>query len=157
LPSVTLGQNGDSSGGGKPATATATDAPMGPTTFIPSRPGRSQEWRNLPRQSWENITVSLPPEIDPLGFDRNAKIAFKVRGRIMAHSVTGEIQHLGKIKTSHSQANYMGLADIVYIETSENLEIGKTYGLTGEPISVSSSDRSTDAHGIVGIVEVTNQ
>src|SRR6185437_13327843 len=43
------------------------------------RKHRSQEWKKLPLQPWEQFQVRLPPQVDPLGFDSRSRIRFKSR------------------------------------------------------------------------------
>jgi hypothetical protein len=51
---------------------TVSDAPPTPKTNRKSR-----EWRSLPQQAWEKLNISLPAEVDPLGFDRRSRVQIK--------------------------------------------------------------------------------
>lgn len=126
LPSVGL-QNGDSKNTGDDAEAGALYGS-----------DRSQEWRNLPPQPWEDVSLALPPNIDPQGFDRNNRITFsEATGFDLNHFQSiEEFPILGTITGSRSEALSLMLGDAVYMKSVKGLQVGETYTLTSEPIRI---------------------
>lgn len=107
---------------------------------------RSSEWKKLPRQAWEQINVTLPPEVDPQGFDRRNRVTFsKSSGfELGAYVFNDELDVISEIKNSGSPANGLTLADEIYLERDEDapLEVGKEYTVTQKP-TVLSGDGNT--------------
>ena len=119
---------------------------------------RSQEWRGLPRQRWEADHQELPSNVDALGFDIRSKIA--MRGPtgfdLQAIAASEEIKILGEIKASRIPARNIGLRDTVYIEADEPIEIGKVYGITDEPVQLTSprTGRKVYSYANLGKVKI---
>lgn len=107
----------------------------------PVRNARSEEWRYLPRQRWESVVVQLPPDIDPLGFDKSNKITKNTAStfEIEAIAKTDPIEPLGEVVGSRSAADGLTLRDAIYIEAENDsgLQIGELYSVTSEPLEIS--------------------
>lgn len=133
---------------------TASDA----TAPLKTSKDRRKEWMDLPKQSWEIFKMNLPPQIDPLGFDRSNKV--------IIHRATGfdplaipaseEIPFLGQIIGSRSEGQYLGLNDLVYIQADEKLQVGETYAITRAPVILKSkkSDRVGYSYLALGKVKI---
>ncbi len=119
--------------------------------------GKSQEWRNLPRQNWENVQVQLPPGVDPLGFDKNNKISFGKKADFELDSFvsSAKLDPIGKIKGSQSETSYLSKEDIVFIESDQNLSEGSLYTVTHEPTGLQSSGRDAYSYPILGTLQIT--
>jgi hypothetical protein len=157
LPFIAMNQT-DSSVNSATNTAptAATDAPVNPLEGMKSR---SQEWRNMPHQTWEEFKVDLPASVDPLGFDRDSKIsfAFKSKGyEPVSIPSTEKLTYLGQIVGSRSEGEYLGLNDTVYIRPDTRIQVGDTYTITQEPNILKSdkSDRIAYAYKNLGRVKI---
>ena len=151
LPSVSVAANSSSQNSDS---KTATDAPKG---TIPSK-GRSMEWKNLPRQSWELYKVELPPEADPLGFDKRSKIHIQRSTGFEPQAVpaTERLQLIGQIIGSRSEGMYLGINDTVYIVADQSIQVGETYAITKDPGILKSpkSDRVGYSYLTMGKVKI---
>ncbi len=146
---------------------TATDAPS-PVTVAPSAPetvaaeiptnGRSQEWRKLPPQGWEEVKVQLPAEVDKDGFGKQSRVHFgKPKGyELEALAASERVTTLGSIIGSRTAANYPGLGEIVYIRPDGELQVGMAYALTQEPtiLKARKSNRRGYSYPILGYVKL---
>ena len=125
----------------------------------PSARIRSMDWKYLPPQSWENINIELPPDVDPLGFDLHAKnrIIAKTGFDLAAVAATDRIPLLGEITGANSDGQYLTIGDTIYITGEDNLQVGTTYAVTTEPATLqsASSDRSGYAYQILGRIKIT--
>jgi nucleoid-associated protein YgaU len=130
---------------GKPA------APQGPQ-------GRSDEWKLLPRQDWEQVQLELPPEVDPNGFDTHAKIIHHKSQGVTLESfpASQKIPYLGEIRASRHDGKYLTLGDTVFIEPKDGMQVGETYTITGDPYLLKSrkSDRAGYSYPVLGEVKV---
>ncbi len=108
---------------------------------IPHSQGRSTEWQFLPKQSWESFRIEMPPEIDPLGFDKNSKVIFHQTTGFETQIIpaTEKIPFLGQIVGSRSEGTYLGMGDTVYIRADAPLQVGDIYAITQEPTLIKSS------------------
>lgn len=127
-------------------------------SMIPRSP-RSEEWRNLPLQSWEHFQIAKPANIDTLGFDKNIKMSFAQKNKGFQPSsipATTKLKYLGQIIGSRSEGSYLGMYDTVYIRADSTLQIGETYALTSEPnlLKSKNSDRVGYAYPILGSVKI---
>ena len=125
---------------------------------VDSGRSRSPEWQLLPPQSWESFKAQLPPEIDPLGFDR--------RSKLISHPPAGwdpeiipaskKVDPLGYIEGSRSEGHYLGMNDTVYIRSDENLQSGEVYAITENPVILKTihSDRMGYSYHILGKVKI---
>ncbi|MBI2712142.1 MAG: LysM peptidoglycan-binding domain-containing protein [Bdellovibrio sp.] len=131
-----------------------TDAPA--PLVVSSK--RSQEWKDLPQQPWEIFKITLPPEVDPLGFDRSArqKIIYKGGFEPFVFPATEQIPVLGQIVGGRNEAQFFTLHDLVYIQADEKLQVGETYSLTGPPVLLKSkkSDRVGYSYLALGKVKI---
>ncbi|MBC7690479.1 MAG: LysM peptidoglycan-binding domain-containing protein [Methylotenera sp.] len=152
LPSVAiqgLGPNipGETSG---PTQGQAPD----PRTSYQSDPvlskGRSGEWKNLKRQTWENINLTLPPEVDPQGFDSRNKIRFKVNTgfELDAIATSGKIPYIGELSGSRADHPNVSAGDTVFIDSEQGLQIGETYAVTQEPQYLESEGPESEKDGV---------
>lgn len=146
LPSVSLGDNPETQRDVEPA-------------VLPEKPkGRSMEWQKLPRQGWETVQIVLPPETDIHGFDQRNKVLFHDATGIdlMALATSETLPTLGEITGSRTEANYLSLADTVFIKGEDELQVGETYSVTQDPLSLSSwkSDRSGYAYYNMGRIKI---
>ncbi len=120
---------------------------------------RSTEWQDLPKQSWETYTVETVKQPLPtlsldtgqstktqrlLGFDLEAMVS------------TERIKFAGIIIGSSSEANYIGLNDIVFIQPQTGVEVGKIYTITEDPVrlTASKSERKTFSYLFKGRIKV---
>lgn len=128
-----------------------------PRAPLPRGYTHSQEWKLLQPQAWESVQTRLPQQVDPDGFDRRSKIAFKVStGFELATIAASEKLHLlGEIVASRSAGKFLSLGDMVYIESEKKLKPGEIYGITpSSPTSLSSSGRSGYSYPIIGKVAI---
>ncbi len=121
-------------------------------------PSRSTEWKNLPHQSWEQFNILLPPEVDPLGFDRRNKLNIPRASGYDPGVIPGteKLRILGYIIGSRSESKYLIYTDTVYIESEDVLQINRTYAITEQPHLLKSkkSDRSGYSYIISGKVKI---
>jgi hypothetical protein len=107
------------------AGGTATDAP------------RSQQWRDLPIQPWEQIQITLPPEVDAQGFDLRGRYVFpKSEGfDLQLIAQTEELPVLGRVLSADSENQLLVADDTVFLEPENDgsLEPGKILTLTRKP------------------------
>lgn len=129
----------------------ATDVSLNPLL-------RSQDWKNLPKQPWEVYNFSLPPDVDPLGFEKNMKINIRRATGFEAFAVPAseKLNFLGEIFGSRTEGNYLTINDTVYIEADDKLQIGETYAITSEPELLKSrkSDRVGYSYLILGKIKI---
>lgn len=118
----------------------------------------STEWKNLPKQKWESFVVQLPPEIDPLGFDKRDKISIRRQTgfELQVIPATQELKKLGEIMRSRTEGLYITVGDTVYIRAEENLQIGQSYGVTGSPtvLKPKNSDRKGYSYPFLGKIKI---
>ncbi|NDD93317.1 LysM peptidoglycan-binding domain-containing protein, partial [bacterium] len=123
---------------------------------------RSQEWRDLPPQSWEQIQVKVPKNVDPFGFDLKTRYIFpRTQGIELPWLASSkEIPSLGSILAAKGENNLLSLNDYVYIRRdSDELEVGNTYAVTTDPSIVKASlfSRKGYAYPILGKVTILGQ
>ncbi|MGZ3688119.1 MAG: LysM peptidoglycan-binding domain-containing protein, partial [Bdellovibrionota bacterium] len=152
LPSVAI-TTADNSGTSNPsAPATKSD--------IPAQIPVGEDWKYLPRQRWEDFQVTLPPEVDPLGFDKNSKITFshQIRYELPTLVASEDMKMLGEITGSRSEGEYLTMNDTVFISANGDaqLQVGDTYTLTKDStyIKGKKSDRVGYAYPILGKVRI---
>ncbi|OFZ21069.1 MAG: hypothetical protein A2X94_06985 [Bdellovibrionales bacterium GWB1_55_8] len=141
---------------------TAEPARSGFSQEIPSKTGakpRSSEWRRLPPQEWEQVSIALPPEVDPLGFDTNTKISFGQgqNGFELGVLVQSErIDPLGEITGSNDDVGMLSPENQIFIESDGNLHVGETYDITSSPAVLKTSlfGRTGYAYPLVGTVRI---
>ncbi len=136
LPSVEVAANGH--------TGTATDI--------------NGDWRNLPRQSWEEIDVSLPPEIDPQGFDRRSKVEFHAPPGIHLPFLPADrdLKSYGKIVHGKEPGRFFWTENSVFIEADEDLHADEEYIVTEDPALLRDSTQGRDglAYPVLGRVKI---
>jgi len=145
LPALALQSAENPNANGKPA-ATVTDT------------GRSQEWRDLPRQSWEASAMEVPKEVDKLGWDSRSRVSYRQANgfELPIMAASEKVPLLGQVVGSRSEGNYLGLTDAIYIRAEEELQVGEVYALTQAPAILKSpkSDRIGYAYQILGKVRI---
>lgn len=138
--------------------ATSNSGPAPAAADPDGEPARSSEWRQLPKQRWEHVGISLPPEVDAQGFDKRNKVIFHTtKGYALeAIAASEKIPSLGKVQGSRSESSMLGLGDLVYIHAEETLSIGQTYAITQDPapLKAKGSDRSGYSYLSKGIVKI---
>ena len=147
LPSVNVAENEQT-----PGTQSDAEAP----THM-----RSQEWKLLGPQPWEQVSLALPPEVDPLGFDSRSRV--KTAGAngfdppMMA--ATQKLQSFGLIFAGEKEANYISLDDLVFIHGEGDVHIGQTYSLTTLPEKLTNhaTDREGYLYPLLGKVKILQQ
>lgn len=158
LPQVAIAENGAApAADGSDAVPTATDA-GDVSAIIPARKKRSQQWRRLPPQGWENVPVKAPPTVDAHGFDRRSKLNFARPTAIdlPAIAASEKLPILGQVVGSRAESSHMRLGDSVYIRADEELQVGETYAVTQAPAVLKSrkSDRVGYSYLILGKVQI---
>ncbi len=115
---------------------------------------RSEEWKALPKQNWELVNLTVPPEVDKTGIDS--------RSRILFHQETGldirtwvapeDFEPFGRIIGARNDASFLSLGDIVVIEkdsldpeTKVDWAIGQIYSIGGESVTFESGSGGRDA------------
>jgi len=135
-----------------------TEEKPAPASKPKKRAPRSTEWQLLPRQSWEMVPLSLPPEVDANGFDKSNKIRFKTMAglELEAIAASDKLQASGEIVGSRSEGSFLSMGDTVYIEPDDNLQIGEIYSVTQEPtiLKQKNSDRTGYSYRIIGKVKI---
>jgi len=100
---------------------------------------KSNEWKDLPPQKWEELHVVPPGELERVGLEKDLKEKLLMQDRqvkinLIAMASTKKIEPLGRIESSTSEAYYFTVGDKVFINSRKNpLQIGQTYALTAEP------------------------
>ncbi len=147
---------------------TASDAPTGlavasapvrePVDFVASDSGRSQEWRKLPHQSWEETKAQLPAEVDKYGFGKQSRVHFgKAKGfELEAIAASERLATLGTIIGARTAGNYPGFGEVVYIRPDAELQVGEAYAVTQEPTILRARKASHRGYSylILGYVKI---
>lgn len=133
------------------------------------RPGRvwdertpmpAREWKNLPRQSWENVRIDLPADIDKDGFDSKNRVYIRkpATGLELPHIVAcSRIEPIAEIIGTRSVTSFVDRGSEVTIRLSGStpLEAGKTYSLLDpEPMQVSANGRNALSYDLLGKVKI---
>lgn len=126
------------------------------TSVLPVK-RRSEEWKTLPPQRWEQVTLKPSQEVDPLGFDRRSKIVFKQpTGTTLKYIVREEdYEPLGTIQHAKTEATKLGIGDQVFIENHSNLQVGEEYAIVPSiayPLLGSTSGAGAYAYENSGVV-----
>jgi LysM domain len=126
------------------------------------RPKKSQEWKNLPRQDWENVSVRLPPEVDPLGFDRRSKINSKATNTTFdldLIAASKKVDGLGLIIAAEDESNTITNQEIVFVSSKNDLQIGDRYAISESPFELKNkvSPRVGYSYGILGSVRIVDR
>jgi len=132
LPSLSLNNS---------LSAAATE---GTTSDVPTRYEsgnlRSQQWKELPIQSWENVEVSLPKTADKDGFDiRTRYLLPKTKGFESPWiPSTEKLNPIGVIDSGIGMNSLLTLNDIVLIKDSDSdsLAVGKVFLISSEPRTI---------------------
>jgi hypothetical protein len=120
---------------------------------------RSDEWRSLPPQPWEQVEISLPEDVDSLGFDLKTRYVFpRTKGMELPWiAMSDTIDAIGTIFASRGENKFLTMGDLVYIrEEDEGLEEGKTLAITTSPSILKASffSRKGYAYPILGKVKI---
>lgn len=118
---------------------------------------RSQEWKTLPPQRWEQVALKPSQEVDPLGFDRRSKIVFKQpTGTTLKFVVREEdYEPIGTIRNAKSMASTLSIGEQVFIENHNNLQVGEEYAVvpaSAYPLLGSTSGAGAYAYENMGTV-----
>jgi hypothetical protein len=130
------------------------------TPSIPRTPGRSQEWRKLPRQEWEEYSGS-PIALNDQGLDKRSRLNFGVRSVIDLPVVVTEekLDAKGYVEGAITERAFLNLGDEVVIspESEGSFQVGDLYAIVGDPNSIgaSQSDRSGYSYPVYGKVKIT--
>jgi hypothetical protein len=139
--------------------ASDADSPAS-DNFRSAHPERSREWRNLPKQPWESVTVQMPPKVDRFGFlpttrqNREALNGFELEKIVY----TEEVDSLGKIIGSQSEGKYLTTGDLIFVRPLEGpLTPGQIYTLVDEPEKVRTGGRKGWVYAILGDARVERE
>lgn len=131
--------------------------------------GKSQEWRNLPKQAWEKLSIRLPSEVDPLGFDRRSRVQIKTNTTFeLPFTVsTKKLEPFGRLIGSETETNIISIQDIVFISSKDcpaPVQVGSRYAISDVPYLLEEKSKSKNAkepdarvgysYAITGIVKV---
>jgi nucleoid-associated protein YgaU len=148
LPSLRLA---DASGAAGAESASTTDVP------------RSQQWRDLPLQGWEQVQVTLPPEVDAQGFDlRNRYQIPKIEGfDIHRVAQSEELPVLGRIRAAESRSAQLVQGDTVFLvpESEGSLQPGQILTLSRkpDPLTGPGVDRTGRVYRLEGRIRVVGE
>lgn len=122
-------------------------------------PFPSSEWRNLPRQSWENISGNLPPNIDKDGFDRRNRIYLRkpATGLEIPHLVAcAPVNAVAKVEGTRSITTYVFRGSEITIRaTGAPLDVNSVYSmLDPAPSEISTKGRKALSYDILGKVKI---
>lgn len=121
----------------------------------------SKDWKELPKQKWENYTFQLPPGIDPDGFDTKNKVNFHpVKTFSLISSVASEaIEPAGEIVAATLMSEFVSLYDTVMIRSDKELKAGEKYAITGktEKLVSKASGRQGYSYQLLGAVKIRGQ
>jgi LysM repeat protein len=133
------------------------------------RRGKSQEWRNLPKQAWEKLSIRLPAEVDPLGFDRRSRVQIKSNTTFeVPFSVsTKKIPPFGRIIGAETETNTISIQDIVFVSSKDcptPVQVGQRYAISDVPYLLETKNKSKDkkdadarkgySYAIAGIIKI---
>lgn len=144
---------------GTPSTLPSVMVAQGPSQVSDVAAGLPDgEWRRLPRQEWENVQVTLPPEVDPQGFDKRSKIVFKapVAMDLPVLAATQEIPTLGTITSARRRGDFLVQEDLAFIAADSDLTVGTTYAVTSGKVALRGSELGRDGYSypILGSVKI---
>lgn len=117
------------------------------------------EWKYLPRQSWENVQSNLPANIDKDGFDAKNRIYLRkpATGLELSQTVAcNPIQPLGSIVGTRSLTTFVHRGSEVTIRSAgAPLQIQGIYSMLGnDPMKIQSGARSALSYEVVGKVKI---
>jgi hypothetical protein len=132
------------------------------TAAAPQKKKRSEEWRDLPNQPWEQIEISVPEDVDSLGFDLKTRYVFpRTKGiELPWIAASDTFDSIGTIFASRGENKFLTMGDLVYIrKESEGLEVGKVLAITTTPpvLKASFFARKGYAYPILGRVKIIGQ
>jgi hypothetical protein len=161
LPTIALGKSVNNAGISsiKSHYILSKDDHPGPV-WDEKTPFPSSEWRNLPRQSWENVAVDLPPNIDKDGFDTRNRIYLRkpATGLELPHYVACEpVKPLAEIVGTRSVTTFVYRGSEVTIKprAGTTLEINQTYTLLDAKTSeLATTERKALSYDILGTIKV---
>lgn len=122
-------------------------------------PFPSSEWRNLPRQSWENVAVNLPPNIDKDGFDTRNRIYLRkpATGLELPHYIAcAPVQPLARVEGSRSVTSYAYRnSEVTVRSTGTPLEMNRLYTLVDpSPSELSAGGRTALSYDVLGKIKI---
>jgi hypothetical protein len=125
---------------------------------------QSNEWQELPRQSWE-VQGGLDKKIyDDMGFERVNRARTVSQNSIQilpTFIVSKKLDVVGTIDSSPLASPYLGSSDIAFLKASEKSELmgGKTYLITGNPkvFDTHPKDLEGFAYHVLGTIRIENK
>ncbi len=119
----------------------------------------SSEWKRLPRQSWENVQVDLPADIDRDGFDTRNRVYLRRPAtglELSAYVACAPINPLGRVEGSRTDSTSVYRGNEVTIQpVGQPLEVGATYSLLDpEPSKIQSDGREALSYEVQGQVKI---
>lgn len=123
--------------------SSASDAKI-KVTAEPQEIVMGDEWKLLPSQPWEQVSLPVPPEVDPQGFDRRSKVVTAKPSKLSLeyYAESSRLDTLGIIRGSTSLNEFLSTGDTVFIEPYEDVSMNSVYELTEEPFSVKNGQSS---------------
>jgi hypothetical protein len=122
-------------------------------------PYPSKEWQKLPRQSWESVSVNLPPNIDKNGFDTRNRIYLRkpATGLELPHFVAcAPIKPLGHIDGARSGTAYVYRGSEVTIKVDGGPLTANTIytALDPNPSKLTVEGREALSYDILGKIKI---
>jgi len=123
-------------------------------------PGKSEEWRTMPKQKWEEIEIVKPSsaKVDPLGFDRSNRVVFHEPKGLdpTFYASTAEIESAGEVTASPVIGKNLVLGEIIQIAANGDLALGETYSLMHEALRLKGYHPSEYGHAypIAGKIKI---
>lgn len=123
-------------------------------------PMPSREWKNLPKQSWENLQINLPPNIDRDGFDSKNRIYLRkpATGLDLPYFVAcAPVKPLGTIVGTRSITNFVdrGSEVTVRLEGTTPLVTQQRYTLLDpHPVEIKEMGRTALSYEVVGKITI---
>lgn len=119
---------------------------------------RSQEWKQLPKQPWEEYIYKPEKPTDIFSINRDEQ-----QGRnglemidLPAYISSDKIDPVGELTGSTAHSSYLTVGDTVFVEGS-GLQIGETYSLSPSPTTISASGFDGSGYSYLkrGVIVVT--
>ena len=143
-----------------PAPSAEKKAEAAPSKKEDAKPSpKDGEWKNLPFQRWEQLTIRSPltPGADSLTQAIKKGLEYKRPYNPSTLVSSEKIQPLAEIVGSRLPALFVTDQNTTFIEAEKNLDIGKTYSVVaGRPSKITHgrSDRTGYSYPILGKVRI---
>lgn len=131
-------------------------APYSPPTRLGFK--RSQEWRKLPRQSWE-APLPQPQRQKELLVITKARPKEPLRFELAYIAASEPLSPVGEIVGGQTQAKFLSTPEQVYIRSENTLRVGEVYGITRQPTEfrTAAEERAGYSYAILGKVRITGE